>query len=131
MIAVVGCIFFAVLYFTIDLGFNSKRFVSNDFNTAFNARKTGNCELFRSFIAHEYNDSWTHECYMEKQDAKRAIKSFKILTIQVDGKDAFLQVELQRNPFGTKELKPYSVSYQMIRSEGGLFGKWLINQVKK
>lgn len=129
-IFVVVLIMLVALYFTIDFGFNSKQFVSRDFNKAFFARKIGNCELFRSYIVHQYNDNWAYGCYMEKQGSEPAITDFKISDIQIERDNAFLQVTLKRNPYRNEIIKPYSANYQMIRVRNGLTSTWLINQKK-
>lgn len=126
----------AVIYFfvSIDIGLFSKRFIKKDFETAFLARQTGNCERFVSYLLVDQN-SWRGRCEKERDGGEASpIKDFSIQEITVEGNEAFLQVELIRDNYeaaATLAFKGhdlpeggYLVSYRMKRNHN----RWYINQ---
>jgi autonomous glycyl radical cofactor GrcA len=101
----------------------------------FHARQTGNCQKFASFILLD-QEKWTERCIKERSSDEKvsSIRSFEIKEISIDGGQAFLQVELQRDTyFVESELAEdghklpqggYLANYQMKR-EGTT---WYLNQ---
>lgn len=118
-IALALILMLAILYslFIYDIGFNSTKFVTNDFNKIFNYRSSGNCDEFGRYVIQDHAKNWFERCLEEKErNDKVPIKHFSIINITTSGDKAFLQVEIVRdNPLDQdKELK-YSVNYQMIK----------------
>jgi hypothetical protein len=132
--------------FIFDIGLNSKYFVKRDFNTAFLARKTGNCNLFKEYVYTD-KEKWGEQCIQEKDQEKPPIKEFFIKEITIDGNRAFLQVNLKREilPKFAFELskeqieiieKGYMVNYDLIRDNSDRFiffykTRWLIKNEKR
>jgi len=139
IISVILIIYFS---FILDIGINSKYFVKRDFNTAFIARKTGNCEVFKSYIYND-KDKWGKRCINEKDLSSDAIDKFFIKGITINGNDAFIQVQLLRNippsiriELNETQLKAlsegYLVNYDLIKVNSDKFlwilpkSRWLI-----
>lgn len=120
-------------------GFNSKDFISRDFNALFLARQSGNCEKFISYVLQD-KTAWSVRCEEERSGTKSGvepIKSFEIKLIDVTDDRAFLQVELQRDDYeDAKELAEdghklpdsgYLVNYKMRRVDN----RWYLDQSLK
>jgi len=132
-----------VLYFlfVFDIGINSSYFIKRDFNTAFLARKTGNCNLFKEYMYTD-KDKWGEQCIQEKDTKFPSIKEFSIKEITINGDSAFLQVNLKRDipPATSLNLSKeqiqivengYMVNYDLIRDNSSKFiffpmTRWLI-----
>lgn len=124
--------------FIADIGTHSKYFIKKDFNKAFIARQTGNCDLFKSYMIND-QDKWYKRCVEEskKIDERSPIESFSIENITVNGDNAFLQVKLKRDLFseeleeGKKLDLDYTVNYTMEKNNERFLlnspkTKWLI-----
>jgi len=139
-----------ILYVTLvlDIGINSKYFIKRDFNRAFLARKTGNCELFKSYI-HNEKDKWGERCVNEKDGKSIPIAEFSIKEVTVNGKDAFTQVQLLRDISPSIKIKlteaqieavkeGYLVNYDLTRDNSDKFlwvlpkSRWVIkNEIRE
>jgi len=125
-----------IFLLSVNIGLFSKYFIKKDFNNAFLARQTGNCDKFVSYLLIDKNN-WIERCNKERNGEKDSIKSFSINKITINGNDSFLQVELIRDVYQEAvalALKGhdlpeggYLVNYQM-KKEGN---RWFINQKMK
>jgi len=105
-------------FFVADIGFNSKYFVKRDFNAAFHARTSGNCDEFIVYVVQEYDDEWFGRCLKEKKrDDTVPIDRYEIKSISQHNNKAFLQVELTRTSVSEGTFT-YTVNYEMERVEG-------------
>ncbi len=131
-------------YFLLDLDLISKFFVKRDFNNAFLARQTGNCDEFEKyFLLPSPNDLLNlalggekeinttpllaYWCKIEK-DSGGSIKNFKVLNITINSDRAYLQIELKKDNYfeyldmAKKGHKPpesgYLVNYEMKKVDG-------------
>lgn len=123
-ILILALLLLATLYFgfILDIGLNSKYFVKRDFNKAFLARKTGDCDTFITYIINDI-DSWRQRCINEKDRAPRSfvgrhtpISNFEIVDITTKKNTAFVQAEL------TRDEDPYHVNYDMERTTERILG---------
>ena len=142
-----------ILYFlfVLDIGLNGKYFIRRDFNNAFLARQTGNCDAFINYIDEKFQGGWRERCLEEKsrkEDSSRPIITFSIKNITINNNRAFLQVELEREPTlaqkialekelsGEIDLK-YLVNYELVKNNSKkLFSilpvtNWVISQELK
>ena len=132
------------LYFglVLDIGLNTKYFIKRDLGNALLARKTGNCDLFKSYIYNDI-DKWGERCIQEKDGDSAKINEFIIEDITVNGRDAFVEVRLKRDILPALRLdlteaqldalaEGYSINYDLIKDNSGKFlmvfpkSKWLI-----
>ena len=137
-----------VLYFlfVFDIGINSSYFIKRDFNIAFLARKTGNCNLFKEYIYID-KDKWGERCIQEKDQESPSIKEFSIKEITINGDLAFLQANLKKEilpkfsfALNKEQIKiieeGYAANYDLIRDNSGKFiflprTRWLIkNEIR-
>jgi len=122
-VAVLVLLIVMIYFFSnIDVGLFGKYFIKKDFEIAFLARQTGNCEKFVSYMLIDRNN-WLEKCEKERDGKTDPIKDFIIQKITIDGNNAFLQVELRRDIYRLPEVG-YLVNYQM-KKQGN---KWFINQ---
>jgi hypothetical protein len=137
-----------VLYFLFvhDIGINSSYFIKRDFNAAFLARKTGNCDLFKEYVYTD-RDKWGEQCIQEKDMKLPSIKEFSIKEMTIDGGLAFLQVDLKRDMVQAAEMnltkeqigileKGYTANYDLIKENSPIFNffsktRWLIKNEKR
>ena len=137
-----------VLYFlfVFDIGINSSYFIKRDFNIAFLARKTGNCNLFKEYIYTD-KDKWGEQCIQEKDMKLPSIEEFSIKEITINRDSAFLQTNLKREIISAISLnlskeqieiieKGYTANYDLIRdnSDKSMFlpkTRWLIKNENK
>jgi len=125
--------FLGYILFILDIGLNSKYFAKRDFNTAFHARTTGNCDKFITYIVQEYKDEWLDRCLEEKnRNAAVPIDQYEVKSISQNDNRAFLQVELARTS-ASEGTFTYTVNYEMVRGEGKFLRavrstRYLINQ---
>jgi len=110
--------------FLIDIGINSKFFIKNDFETAFEYLLTGDCNSFNNFLYKGGDESWCENLH-DIDGAK--IKSFKIqnLSHKFGSDKAFLNVELTVVSEGKE--KTYIINRQMQKVNF----RWKIIQSKK
>ncbi|MEX0621815.1 MAG: hypothetical protein WD187_02395 [Candidatus Woykebacteria bacterium] len=137
LLVIVLAVFALYFGFLADVGTHSRYFARRDFNNAFAARQTGNCDLFESYMVND-QDKWNDRCVEESKsvDEKASIESFSIENITVNGNKAFLQVKLKRDLFGVeleegKKLDlDYTANYTMEKTNERFFGipktKWVI-----
>lgn len=120
-------IFTITILFFIDVGINSKYFIIRDFSSAFEYRRTGDCDAFREYITQD-QQNWHDTCEYEKQQKQPQINSFRIqsITHKFGSNRAFLQVEISRIKIGDKYIYN-SLNYEMKRV--GMF--WKIDQLHK
>lgn len=110
--------------FLIDIGINSKFFIKNDFETAFEYLLTGDCNSFNNFLYEGGDESWCKNLH----DIDGAeIKSFEIqgLSHKFGSDKAFLNVELTFVSEGKE--KTYIANKQMQKVNF----RWKIIQLKK
>ncbi len=117
--------------FVFDIGINSSYFIKRDFNTAFLARETGNCNLFKEYISTD-KDKWGERCIQEKDGESPQIKEFSIEKITINGGSAFLRVNLKRDILAAISLnlnkeqteiieKGYLANYDLIKINSAKF----------
>jgi len=140
---ILGILTLMILYFLFvyDIGINSAYFIKRDFQNAFLARKTGNCDLFKEYIYTD-KDKWGERCIKEKDGDDAPIKEFIIKDITIKKDHAFLQVHLKRDIRHPAMLKlnpqqmefierGYVVNYDLIKDNSTKFlflpkTRWLI-----
>ena len=152
ILIVLGFLILMVLYFlfVFDIGLNSKYFAKKDFNNAFLARQTGNCNIFKDYVSEQYREIWYKRCINEKGriDNQFPIKTFTIKNITINQSKAFLQVEIERDidiaaraiiekELGRKFEAIYTLNYDMQRTNLTKFlyilpkTRWIItNEIK-
>jgi hypothetical protein len=123
---------------SFDFGLFSSYHVKHDFNEMFQKRMTGNCEAFAQKILIG-RDEWKERCIGERErleDTDVPIVGWEIIDISINGDEAFLQVELERDPREAKLLFAadgrefpeedwgYRVNYQMKKEAYD----WYLNQ---
>ena len=106
---------FRYFMFVSDVGLNSRYFVKRDFNNAFFARVTGNCDEFREYFIQSYAEEWVNRCLEEKRRKDAVpIDQYEIKNISFANNKAFLQVELTRTN-SSRGTYTYTVNYEMER----------------
>ncbi len=122
LIIITGIIGAGCYWFFTDSNFAIKE----DFNSAFNARVTGDCGSFLEYInGYENKVQWLERCEFEKNLEGPPIREFSILKVSHDffEKNAYVQVKLSR-----EKGYDYVVSYDLKKDDD----LWKINQgVKK
>jgi hypothetical protein len=108
-----------VLFLTTDIYINRPYLAARHFSKAFNARITGNCEVFYEFILKDV-EGWKNKCVAEKKLMTDPFYEFKVLRVTTRGDQAFIQAELVRG--ANRDVYPVSYEMKLVN------GRWLINQ---